>query len=63
MFSSVANPPVSPGFSRGVQRITQRITMDRRAPDEFASEATVAFFDSAGTELVSACATAAGHRY
>ena len=63
MFSSAPNPPASPGFTRGVQRIAQTITMTKDHPDAFDSRATVEFFDDAGTQLLSACATAIGRRY
>lgn len=63
MFSSAPNPPASPGFARGRQRITQSITMAKGDADTFDSEATVAFFDASGAELLGGCATAVGHRY
>lgn len=62
-FSSAPNPPVSPGFTRGVQRIAQAITVQKGDPDTFDSVATVQFFDGGGTQLLSACATAVGQRY
>jgi hypothetical protein len=62
-FSSAPNPPASPGFTRGIQRIAQTITMAKGQPDEFNSEASVQFFDLSGTQLLAACATAIGHRY
>lgn len=62
-FSSAPNPPASPGFTRGIQRIAQTITMAKGQTDEFNSDATVQFFDLSGTQLLAACATAVGHRY
>jgi hypothetical protein len=62
-FTSAPNPPASPGFLRGVQRIDQTITMQKDDPNTFDSVAAVRFFDVTGTELLSACATAIGQRY
>lgn len=58
LFDSPAAPPV-PGFSRGVQRITQALKVEE---DRFASNATVQFFNSNGDLLIAGCAKASGER-
>ena len=64
MFSSAASmSPPAPPFTRGLQRITQDIDIDPRAPDTFRSTASVEFFDEAGTLLMKGCATATGTRF
>ena len=64
MFSSAASmSPPAPAFTRGLQRITQDITIDPRSPDVFASTASVEFFDEAGALLLKTCATATGARF
>jgi hypothetical protein len=49
-----------PPFARGSQRIDQGIQMTGR--NSFETDATVTFFDPAGTVLVSGCARAVGNR-
>lgn len=63
MFSSAPNPPVSPGFTRGIQRIAQTITIAAGDPNTFDSVASVQFFDLTGATVLQACATAVGYRY
>ena len=55
--------PVSPGFSRGLQRTTQKITMTKAEAGAFDSDATVEFFDVTGAIVLKGCATATGQRY
>lgn len=62
LFDSPANPPAPP-LTRGWQWIGQQITIDAQDPDALHSEATVEFYDMAGTELSSGCATAEGRRF
>ena len=49
-----------PPFVRGSQRIEQGIQMTGR--NKFETDATLTFFDTAGTVLVSGCARATGQR-
>ena len=63
-FSSPASAaPPAPAFTRGLQRISQDIDIDPANPDSFTSQATVEFFDDAGTLLMQGCATATGTRF
>jgi hypothetical protein len=55
--------PPAPGFTRGLQRISQTITIDRAAPDAFSSVASIQFFDDDGNLLMQGCATADGTRF
>ena len=61
--SAPSMTPPAPAFTRGLQRITQDITIDPRSPDVFTSTASVEFFDEAGTLLMTGCATATGARF
>ena len=64
MFSSEPSvAPPAPAFTRGLQRISQTITIDPQTPDAFTSAASVEFFDENGTLLLKACATATGTRF
>ena len=64
MFSSDPSPaPPSPGFTKGLQRISQTITLTHDSPNAFSSVASVQFFDDAGTLLNEGCATAVGSRF
>lgn len=59
-FTTTAPPP--PGFLAGTQTISQTIEFNN-GPDEWTtSDATVEFFDTAGTLYRSACATASAKR-
>jgi hypothetical protein len=57
---SAATPP---GLKRGMQRITQTITIPKNNPARFDSVANVEFFDVNGALLTSGCATAIGQRF
>ena len=57
---SAATPP---GLRRGLQRITQTITIQPDAPNTFDSDAEVEFFAMSGERLASGCATATGQRF
>ena len=48
-------------FTQGTQKLTHSITLDNDA-DSFTDEATVQFFDSTGTVLMSGCASATATR-
>ena len=61
IFTTPPNPPMSPGFTAGTQTITQNIEF-KDGPDQFTSEATVEFADTAGTVYRSGCATATAQR-
>ena len=50
-----------PPLQRGRQRVDQQIVMSSR--DAFTSDATVTFFDTAGTVLLNGCARASGVRF
>lgn len=50
-----------PPLQRGRQRVDQQVVMTSR--DAFTSDATVTFFDSAGTVLLNGCARASGVRF
>jgi hypothetical protein len=52
-----------PGLKRGLQRITQTITIPEGDPDTFSSVAEVEFFDMNSQLLRSGCATAVGKRF
>jgi hypothetical protein len=58
LFDTAGAPPVPP-LQRGVQRLTQAITVDG---DAFDSNAWTKFFDAAGNEVASGCATATARR-
>jgi hypothetical protein len=58
LFTSEPNPPV-PGFSRGLQRITQTIQVTQ---NQFTSEASAEFFDGDGNLVITLCVTATGQR-
>jgi hypothetical protein len=62
LFDSPASPPAPP-LTRGWQWIGQEITIDPHDPDVLESDARVEFYDMAGNELASGCATAVGHRF
>ena len=62
LFDSPASPPLPP-LTRGWQWIGQEITIDPHDPDVLESDARTEFYDMAGTELSSGCATAVGHRF
>jgi hypothetical protein len=57
MFPTAGPPPLQ----RGRQRVDQGITMTSR--DSFTSDASVTFFNSSGTVLLSGCARASGVRF
>jgi hypothetical protein len=57
---SAATPP---GLKRGMQRISQTITIQKNDPNAFASVAQVEFFDTNSVLLISGCATATGQRF
>ena len=64
MFSSDPSPaPPSPGFAKGLQRISQTIRIPHDDPDTFSSVASVQFYDDAGNLLNEGCATAVGSRF
>lgn len=50
-----------PPLQRGRQRVDQQIVMTSR--DAFTSDASVTFFDTAGTVLLNGCARASGVRF
>jgi hypothetical protein len=56
-FDTAGPPPLK----RGRQRVDQQIVMSSR--DAFSSDASVTFFDPAGTVLLSGCARASGVRF
>ena len=62
-FIQFSTPPTSPTppLVRGVQRIEQGIELTGR--DSFRSEATLTFFDEAGSVVLSGCARASGQRF
>lgn len=60
LFDSPNLPPPAPVFHQGVQRITQWIRV--QGQDSFDSNAAVAFFDTAGNQVFTGCATAVGSR-
>jgi hypothetical protein len=60
LFSSAAHGPF-PGFAQGLQRLEQSIEFTGR--DRISSEATVEFFDAAGTVTLAGCARAVGTRF
>ncbi|HEV7714258.1 MAG TPA: hypothetical protein VGO53_01600, partial [Steroidobacteraceae bacterium] len=60
LFSSAAHGPF-PGFAQGLQRLEQSIEFTGR--DRISSEATVEFFDTAGTVMLAGCAKAVGTRF
>ena len=62
LFDSPASPPVPP-LTRGWHWLGQEITIDPHDPDVLQSDARAEFYDMAGTELASGCATAVGHRF
>jgi hypothetical protein len=62
LFDSPASPP-APALTRGWQWIGQQIAIDAHDPDVLHSDATTEFYDMAGNELSSGCATAVGHRF
>jgi hypothetical protein len=61
LFDSPASPP-APALTRGWQRIAQQITLDDDA-DLMESNARVEFYDMAGIQLFTLCATAVGRRF
>ena len=62
MFTSDANPPVSPGFLAGSQTIDQVISFDDDQ-NHWSADATVGFIDGTGTVYRQACAEAAAVRF
>jgi hypothetical protein len=62
-FIQFSTPPTSPTppLVRGVQRIEQGIELTGR--DSFHSEATLTFFDEAGSVVLSGCARASAQRF
>lgn len=62
LFDSPASPPAPP-FTRGWQWIGQEITIDDQDPDLLHSDAATEFYDMAGSELSTGCATAVGRRF
>ncbi len=59
-FSTPAGSP-SPPFVRGTQRIEQSIELSGQ--DTFKSDATLTFLDTAGTVVLSGCASASATRF
>jgi hypothetical protein len=57
---STATPP---GLKRGMQRISQTITLQKDDANKFGSVAKVEFFDTNSVLLISGCATATGQRF
>jgi hypothetical protein len=53
---------MSPGFAAGTQTITQQIEFADDVVDQFTSEATIQFADTAGTVYRSGCAAATAQR-
>ena len=62
LFDSPASPP-APALTRGWQRIEQQITIDEHDGDLLQSDARVEFYDMAGSQLFTGCATAVGRRF
>jgi len=60
-FIMFPTPSSTPPLARGRQRVEQGITMTSR--DSFTSDASVTFFDTSGTVLLSGCARASGVRF
>jgi hypothetical protein len=61
LFTSAPNPPVTPGFQAGYQRLDQDITLTDA--DHFTSDAVTRFFGTAGQKYREGCATAAARRF
>jgi len=61
MFTSAPNPPMSPGFQAGYQRLEQAITLTDA--DHFTSDAVTQFFDAAGHKYREGCAAAVARRF
>ena len=62
LFDSPASPPAPP-LTRGWQWIGQQITIDHHDADLLESDARTEFYDMAGNQLSSGCATAIGRRF
>jgi hypothetical protein len=60
-FTSAPNPPMSPGFQAGYQRLEQAITL--ADADHFTSDAVTQFFDAAGHRYREGCAAAVARRF
>ena len=60
-FIQFTTAPPLPPFPRGYQRIDQGIQMTGR--NQFEADATVTFFNPAGTVVLSGCARATGERF
>jgi hypothetical protein len=61
LFTNAPNPPLTPGFQAGSQRLDQTIAMTD--PNHFTSDAVTQFFDAAGHKYREGCATAVGERF
>jgi hypothetical protein len=61
LFTTAPNPPLTPGFQAGSQRLDQTIAVTD--PDHFTSDAVTTFFDTAGQKYRQGCATARGTRF
>ena len=61
LFTSAPNPPLSPGFQAGYQRLDQAITLTDA--DHFASDAVTQFFDATGHKYREGCASATARRF
>jgi len=57
-FTTAASPP-APGFTQGMQRVTQTIRVDG---DQFAADASAEFFDVGGNLVNTLCSRANGSR-
>lgn len=61
LFTTLPNPPSTPGFQAGSQRLDQTIALVDA--DHFTSDAITQFFDVAGHKYREGCATAAAYRF
>ena len=61
LFTTAPNPPATPGFQAGSQRLDQKITLTD--PDHFTSDAVTTFFDASGHQYRQGCAAARGERF
>ena len=61
LFTTLPNPPSTPGFQAGSQRLDQTIALVDA--DHFTSDAITQFFDVAGHMYREGCATAAAYRF
>ena len=60
-FTTPPSPPTNPGFQAGSQTLTQTIKFEHGS-DEFTSDATTEFFDTAGQSYRQGCAWATAER-